>query len=354
MTQADSYTGSRCHVSTNRELTSYLKGIAILCVVSGHFSQRFMPAELPTYGNHLIAVFFLLSGFGLYHSLKKSDASCEPLFQFYLKRFLRIFPLYWVSFFIDLGFDSSATFSRDMVYDFFLINFTDPPRVWFLHALIPCYVFAPAVYNLIRKYGLRSLYIFIGVFTALNIIMPAMDAPDVRCWIYRDIYFSEYFLFCVGMLFPLLKEAVMPSQNRIYLALLFIVMMISAALTTEINYFPDVQLDIKTAISIIFIFTTTAFVYLFIFNSTLTLPFKKTLCRIGAYTYSIYLFEGMFATALYDFNIISGKYLVNGLIFAVFFPLFFMFCVFIENLSSNGYILARRVFISRPAVSIQK
>lgn len=341
-------------MSTNRELTSYLKGIAILCVVSGHFSQRFMPAELPTYGNHLIAVFFLLSGFGLYYSLKTSDASHEPLFQFYLKRFLRIFPLYWVSFFIDLGFDGSATFDREMVYDFFLINFTDPPRVWFLHALIPCYVFAPAVYTLIRKYGLRSLYIFIGVFTALNFIMPAMHAPDVRCWIYRHIYFSEYFLFCMGMLFPVLKNAFKPSQNLIYLAVLLAIMIPSAALTTEINYFPDAQLDIKAAISIIFIIATTAFVYLFIFNSTLKLPFKKTFCKIGTYTYSIYLFEGMFATALYDLQIISGKSYANGLIFTAFFPLFFLFCVFVENLSSNGYILARRAFNGRAAVGLQK
>ncbi len=33
-------------MKTNIDLTNYLKGIAILTVISGHFSLRFMPEEM--------------------------------------------------------------------------------------------------------------------------------------------------------------------------------------------------------------------------------------------------------------------------------------------------------------------
>ncbi|WP_264982360.1 acyltransferase family protein [Pseudodesulfovibrio portus] len=325
------------HVNSSRELTSYLKGFAILTVVGSHFSNRFMPFKLPLFGNHFITFFFILSGFGLYYSLSRTHDEKTKLISFYLKRFIRIYPLYWANFFIDLIFDRGQSLSSDLFFDFFLIHFTDPPRAWFLHALIPCYVLAPALYALIRKYRLKMIPALCVLFGVANLVLHYFSAPEVRCWMYRNIYLSEYFLFCIGMLFPIIHENYGASGKNRWVLLTSLVMLGSFIFTNGYTYIPPIPGNNTTFVSCLFIVSTLVFSYLFINAYTIYLPFKRILCLVGSYTYGIYLFEGMYGTALEKIGVIAGKNYVNGLFFILIFPAFFICCMLAEELFDNRF-----------------
>lgn len=318
-------------MNTSRELTSYLKGIAILTVVGGHFSGRFMPYEIPFFGNHFIAFFFILSGVGLYFSLGTRNANDTSLFAFYVKRFIRIYPLYWVNFSLDMLFDPAQSISFDTIYDFFLIHFTAPPRLWFLHALIPCYVFAPAIYSVVKRYDLRSIPIFVALFIGINFVLHLFSAPNVRCWTYRDIYFSQYLLFCIGMTFPVIFKRIGAIDSYLLRISVFVVMLLSFIFTNDHVNLETIPGNNSLLFRYLFVLSTLLFSYLFINSLAIRLPLKRTLCLIGSYTYSIYLFEGMYATALAKVGILHGKSYTNALLFILFFPVFFVLCIVLEE-----------------------
>ncbi len=77
-----------------------LRGIAVLIVFFSHTSGRGMPLsdQLNFHGiGHIgVYLFFVLSSFLLTLQLLKKDLSFKNLTKFYIKRFLRIIPLYYV------------------------------------------------------------------------------------------------------------------------------------------------------------------------------------------------------------------------------------------------------------------
>lgn len=80
-----------------------LRGIAVLVVLIGHTLPNYFPYNLPSWAWSLgVPLFFAVSGFCITYSLFKTLASCKNLNtkEFFLKRFRRIYPPYFVCFLI--------------------------------------------------------------------------------------------------------------------------------------------------------------------------------------------------------------------------------------------------------------
>lgn len=73
------------------EYRSSIMGVGIIWVVLYHFQVKGLLAPILTKGFMGVDLFMFVSGFGLFYSLKKNN----DLLQFYKKRFVRIFPLYF-------------------------------------------------------------------------------------------------------------------------------------------------------------------------------------------------------------------------------------------------------------------
>ena len=82
--------------ATGRDITGYLRGVAILGVMVSHYRFHIAGADtgLEGYGNALVMVFFILSGYGNALSLARRPEASR-LLGFYRDRFIRIYPLYW-------------------------------------------------------------------------------------------------------------------------------------------------------------------------------------------------------------------------------------------------------------------
>jgi peptidoglycan/LPS O-acetylase OafA/YrhL len=196
----------------------FLRGIAALVVVLGHFTVLYltspqivsyitmgapapavaMPAivsrlvdlfDLPSTG---VAVFFLISGFVIPLSL---DGTSTPAYL--LKRFLRIFPTYWVA----LGLGVAATFvsagfwSRPVTHDhidyvsntFLIANlfgrFDILSVAWTLQIEMKFYLLAPLFYMALRR-GMLWPLLLCGVAVA-GIFWNATafcNNVDIACW----------------------------------------------------------------------------------------------------------------------------------------------------------------------------
>jgi hypothetical protein len=215
--------------------------------------------------------------------------------------------------------------------DFLLLSFNDPPRVWFIHALIPCYVFAPIIFNILNK--TKDFFIlYAGVFFILaNIVFTLLEVPQVRCWMYRGIYLNHILLFCAGMYLPIVRDRHSKNFSVNWVALSFLLMFYSFIQTSTLAFN---FLDYRPINQLLFSASTILFTYIFMF-SNIHFPFFNVLRKVGIYTYSLYLFEGMYSTALNKTHIIEGKTYLNAFWFVLFFPVFFFLAACLQEAVNN-------------------
>lgn len=158
----------------DRGTTSVIRGLAILGIVLHHCSQyfdAFGPAGslFRQSGYALTAVFFLLSGYGCYFSLKKYNGidknkkAIKPLTLWTLKHSSRIYFDFIIVFVINLvllkfvNFGYSLT-TKEILYDIFTV--TQPTWVsWYPKIQIFCYIVFAISFLLSKKH--KELITFI-------------------------------------------------------------------------------------------------------------------------------------------------------------------------------------------------
>ncbi len=301
-----------------------------MAVVLGHFSMTYMPQKMMSFGNHFIAIFFILSGYGLYHSLKKKSGA-NRLKKFYFKRFIRIYPIYWVCFSLKLIFDTPGSLDVKIILEFFLLHFVNPPSIWFLHALMPCYLIAPLIFKIVEETKLMFIIYLISFFLIINIAFSWFDVQQVRCLVYRGLYLNHVLLFSVGMVFPVLRKKFDQIFNAPIVGIVFCIMIFSFLQTSE---YALRDFNNQTFNRILFTVSVLIFTYIFIF-SKVSPPLFKIISRIGVYSYSIFIFDGMYKVMLNRFGILEGKSYENLMWYLLFFPLFFLGAAIIEELINN-------------------
>jgi peptidoglycan/LPS O-acetylase OafA/YrhL len=277
----------------SRERTNFLKGLAISTVVLHHYVRRFEPEWFDFLGNHFVSFFFILSGLGIYFSLEKVVDAKEGLAGFYLKRAVRIYPLYWLSFAVDFVHETPEI-TGETLLQFLLLDFSDPPRVWFLFALIPCYILAPFLHKLLKKSGaVKYLAIVVTLFALINWALPLMGVPDIRVYTYKNIYLSQVLLFALGMLLPDMLQKMRPAG-------LWTIRLSFGALVAVYLLTSDYSTITGPALSILnVVFLLASFGFCAIYLTRQGPPRNASVVvLLGSYSYSIYLFHGMYFTAL--------------------------------------------------------
>ncbi|MDE7385991.1 MAG: acyltransferase family protein [Muribaculaceae bacterium] len=152
----------------DRATTDPLRGLLALLIVAHHLSPHIqipiLGTFLPRIGEHIVAIFFLLSGYGLFVSFKHKGASY--LNGFFKKRFSKILPLFILLTIIEIiaAWLGGRTLTHQAVS--FATNGDTPlPFSWFIYAIIYAYI---AFYfsALIGKTLMRTGMIFLAINVA--------------------------------------------------------------------------------------------------------------------------------------------------------------------------------------------
>jgi len=186
-----------------------MKGIAILWIVYFHgFSFRDVPWPLsdgylatywklcqPTswlgeiscalgaagvalskFGFHAVAVFLVLSGFGLTYSLAKTGEPAGGWIGWYRSRLLRLFPMYWVAHLVYLTLPFQArpepidyrfvlSFFGDRVYPLDMIFYYFNPALWYFGLMLQLYLVFPLLFRLLQRVGVGPFLSIVALAT---------------------------------------------------------------------------------------------------------------------------------------------------------------------------------------------
>ena len=113
-----------------------LRGVAALAVVFYHYTTRFsikFNSDIISnvinfkYGHYGVQLFFVISGFVIFMSIEKVKSP----FEFLYKRFVRLYPTFWMSLFLTFFF--LFFFGPDLIkpkYSQLFVNLTMVPKIF--------------------------------------------------------------------------------------------------------------------------------------------------------------------------------------------------------------------------------
>ena len=149
------------------------------------------------------ALFFMLSGFGLFFSLKKTGNNALSILKWYKKRLIRIlvpYLLWCIPFFVYQQVVYPDTNWLNWLYVFSLLSYWDGSGgvAWFLSVLIPLYVISPFLYKvlLFKKRVVANTAVFV-VFSLVayfltpeNVIVRQIcsNVPNILAFVFGMIF----------------------------------------------------------------------------------------------------------------------------------------------------------------------
>jgi len=127
-------------------------------------------------GFHAVAVFLVLSGFGLAYSLAKTGEPAGGWLGWYRSRLLRLFPMYWLAHIVYLVSPFQAqyepidyrfllSFLGDRVWPIDMIFFYFNPALWYFGLLLQLYLVFPVLFRLLQKLGITGFLAVAAVVT---------------------------------------------------------------------------------------------------------------------------------------------------------------------------------------------
>ena len=303
--------------TSSKEITDYLKGFAIISVYINHFANGYITDTLKGNANGFVSIFFILSGFGIYLSLKRrSDSQEKYLYlRFFQKRFVRLYPLFWIVY---------VLFNRfpDGFLGFWGLNFVKP-SIWFVPAIIQCYLITPFAFvffkNLKIKYAFLMLLI---IFAGLNFSLFSLGLEPVRTIGYRELFFNHVFLFLMGFILAKMNLTKVIPNYAIWLAF-FLFLYLNLGTRAE------------THPIVCFLFSLSAVLVCYAFlsrKSSSRLPLKHFLEVMGQKSYSIFLFHAVGFAVLGQLGLLEemGNTVTNIIIILVMSPIIIFLCSSLE------------------------
>ena len=323
------------------DTTNTLKGIAISAVLINHYLNLNISGDFKGFAYWFVSLFFLLSGYGLFHSLNRRFAVCHFNFRglmvFYLLRGLRIFPMLWAAWIIQFF----VTSGKISFWILFGIHGQD--HLWFVPALLQCYAVAPFIYIGIRKTPKITGTIIFIILILINFLIKKTVLPSIliymanfSCSAYLKIYFLHILIFTAGIyvacLFSGNRIRIHTGQNGteqisksigfcIFLLLTILTMMVLKYAGFNLPYGLNRMMDVLPVIMLIFLS-----VYALIYSIKISL-----FALIGSISYSIYLFHWSFYLLPDRFGNFPKDSPEKIILIAMLFPLFIFFCLYAEK-----------------------
>ena len=161
--------------------SAYLTKVAAKCTALGLWDKlsyliKGLIVAVTQLGFHGVGVFLVASGFGLSYSLAKSGGTPDGWLAWYGKRFVRLFPLYWIAHVIYLvspfilrveptDYRFILSFFGLRLYPLDMIFFYANPAWWFFTLLIQLYLVFPLLNGLLKKLGPSGFLLVCAVLT---------------------------------------------------------------------------------------------------------------------------------------------------------------------------------------------
>lgn len=320
------------------ETTNYLKGIAVISVLVSHYSIFYFHSSR-SYAYSIVSIFFVLSGAGIYLSLEKDFARLEKkvaCLRYFYKRFIRIYPLYWLAYFIiliELYFlNQLPDLNPSSLITAVLGGPTNPRGIfWFVTAILQCYLFAPLIFLMIKKVGtlawlgivISLMGFFLPLSSALNLKLVNQTAIDLVN--YKNLFLANVLLFSLGMLIPPLLKI---SGGRFNSSLIWAGVTV---IFTTLTVWTDTSSPSEPLIPLFMISS-----FLFCLGAIAInpkLPFSGIVTLAGRNSYSLYLFHQGFFILLFAVGIIKENSITAVIFTLAIFPLFLAICSGLEALS---------------------
>ena len=196
-----------------------LRGIAILMVIAFHVSIHFRPVawlgSLAKFGNQGVQLFFLISAITMCFMWQQRSTETQRSLKFYIRRFFRIAPLFWVAILFYMLWESTHEFPRPadilgwkqvVLTTFFLHGFSPSsinavvPGGWSIAVEMSFYVVFPLLAAR-RATAVQTLafalvaYLVLGV--AMTTFVERFLAPD-PIFVYYSLL-TQFPIFPIGM-----------------------------------------------------------------------------------------------------------------------------------------------------------
>ncbi|MBN1457411.1 MAG: acyltransferase [Sedimentisphaerales bacterium] len=322
--------------TSTRNFVAYLKGLALTVVIANHYINLCYPGKYIFYARLTISIFFVLSGYGIYHSLSNTYKNGTNILlntlKFYYKRAVRILPLYWISL-ITASFIMPEIFSFSKFILFPFINY--PGKLfWFVAFILQCYLVAPLLFFIICKLKKNGYFIYLClIFLFACGLMSLSRQQNYTKYFeikYLGMPWGQILLFAAGMLLPrIINDFRSFCSNKLYTAVSFILFVITLLFVRHV-IFTEGDIGLNRFLLLLFFGSVVAFCMFSIaanFTPLLSTPYTL----IGTYSYSIYLLHWPFFKLLDKCETIDIASLPIISTVILFSPLLILFCAGIEK-----------------------
>jgi peptidoglycan/LPS O-acetylase OafA/YrhL len=309
-----------------------LRGIAILMVIATHADVyiKGLHQHVQTFANYCqmgVQLFFIVSAYTLCISMDRRKEGDENLTTFYLRRYFRIAPLYYLGILLYLlyysilnpliqgqspSWASQYTF-RNILANIFLVNDFVPgeanngivPGGWSIGTETTFYAIFPLIYLIYKRFrnsnvamilipvvGFLLSFAFLKVFKFVASDIIGSDNINYQ-YEYNNsfLYFSllcqlPVFLLGMSLYFTATRFRKATSWDKAGILLSFIGFSCIAILLYKYH---------KSFISLLPLVPAISFFFLFLLFKEIRFLNSRTLARIGQLSFSIYLFHFLFA-----------------------------------------------------------
>lgn len=293
-----------------------LRTFAVGLVLISHWMPKNHRIQIIPYGMFGVTLFFVLSGFLITQILlnsrdiaeEKNENRFHSIKQFYIRRTLRIFPIYYITIFILYIFDISGMrekflwflFYASNIYFFEIQNWSGTlSHFWTLAVEEQFYLIWPFIILFVpRKYLFKAIILMVLVGPAFRVFMFLLnDATYEFAELLTPAKMDSFGLGAVLAYFTLYKKDNSEFQNKglkIFLIVYLIIMIFFSFINPSLNTVIFINLNL----SLIFLFliakTAKGFTgfWKIIFEN-------KVLMYLGKISYGLYLFH-KFIPDIYD------------------------------------------------------
>jgi len=278
----------------------YLRGICALGIMFFHYNLWNNGVEpsngvFTRVGMYGVSIFYVLSGLTLYHVYNdKLRSSWESVWDFYLKRILRIFPLLWLSITFTLILerhlpDPLVLLSNITgIFAFWNWEKTITYGSWSIGNELTFYLLFPPLILFLRRwntffYATLLLSFAILVHFAFNVIDPRIEFYEQ--WHAYTNPLNQFFLFVAGVgIGGWLKKSEMSSiQGKLILLFSFLIFVL----------YPTVgeRVELATGVNRLVFVLASIGICIGVYKSQFKLPafVNRFLLMLGHASYSIYL-----------------------------------------------------------------
>ena len=314
-------------------LLQLIRGLATVLVVIRHTTgnsiellQKDFLFNIFAFGSSAVDIFFVLSGFIITYTSMKGGANRSEMLPFLRRRFIRIYPTYWIITSLFLGLQILLPMFYNTHYPFNALNLLSTYMLFPGHIMVngvswtlSYEVFFYLLFSLIFLFSNKKIIFFLFLLYAISVVSSSifMDIPEDNIWL-SLVLFPMNVEFFMGVLAALLVNK-MPKAASIPLIVLGIIYFTISVLITDLNTLLD--LNVRDRILQFGIPSFLVILGTVKYELTHKVQVPKIFLLLGEASYSLYLLHLPIIAActkiILKFNITNGLLIQISLVLLI-------------------------------------